>query len=247
MLRVLKDKKGATSVLVIFMMIVLVVFATLAFTTSYANYRLAVKAANVTAENYALDDLASQMLLKIDSALAEAETQAQATLSQGGVQGQVPGIDHVQATAIQTAYAGARVRNTFLDDLMARTYMHCAVQALSAMEEQYGGLYMTLNAPYEDGNFFDFTRPAPDDGTLSMSIALTTGTEQGDKQLDVTIGILPARYQLSDEGSAGIHGMRAETYRSRYQIDVWKQWQIPFHYEDGLEFGDARISLEDMD
>ena len=248
MRNMLRDNRGATSVLVVFMMIIMVVFATLAFTTAYANYRLAQKAVHGTVENYALDNLAAQMEMKVDSALANAEIKAQNAIRTGATSGQLEGLTFEQSEKVRARFmaTGSLSPEALLPDLMARLFLQYAAQELETFAAGYGGVYVEYKEPYADGDFFAFDKGALTGEELSIHIALTTGSEQGDKQLDIEIGILPIRYTLSQSGGA-VSGGRAEDFAGRYQVLAWKQWQVPFEYDDGLEFGDARISLEDLE
>ena len=237
----LTDRQGATSVLVIFMMIVLVVFATLAFTTSYANYSLSQKASVITQENYALDTLAMRMTLYVDTALADAEVRAQNVMRGDVAQGRIEGFTLAQGEVVRTRVAE---NAAFLSELMNRLYMTYAVEELTLLIRDFDGVEMILSEEYADGRFLDFDRAAPDEESLRVTLALTTGDNQGDKQLDVALAVAPLRYDLKASG-ASASGGRAEGFVSRYRVDAWKQWQIPFVYDDGLQFGDARITVEE--
>lgn len=241
MKKLLWDRQGATSVLVIFMMIVLVVFATLAFTTSYANYSLSQKASVIMQENYSLDTLAMDMTFRIDSALANAETRAQEVMKGDVTQGRIEGFTLTQGETVRKRVAADP---SFLSELMDRLYMTYVIEELTPLLEEYDGLKVLLGDDYSDGNFLAFDRVSPDADDLKVSIALTTGTKQGDKQLDVVLAVEPLRYVLQVSGDAAT-GARAEDFEIRYRVDAWKQWQIPFEYNDGLQFGDATISLGD--
>lgn len=242
MKKLLSDRQGATSVLVIFMMIVLVVFATLAFTTSYANYRLSQKSAVITQENYMLDALAMRMTMKVDICLADAETRAQEAMTGNALEGRIEGL-----TAAQGAQIRRRVESDgagFAQELMNRLYLRYALEEIQALTDEYKGIKVQLGEGYEDGDFLDITRPAPDAQAVRVTMALTTGGEVGDKQLDVVLALPPLDYELKATG-ASVTGERAEGFLKRYRIDSWKQWQIPFEYDDRLEFGDARITIGD--
>lgn len=221
----LADKRGATSVLVIFMMVVLVVFATLAFTTAYANYKLSQKTANTSANNYALDDLAARMLLQVDTCLANGEVYAQQTVKDGGnANGPI----------------AAMVRNVPHTEALQRLFLQESVRQLEILAQETPGVFVTINAPYEDGDFLDTGRELPGEDTLQITIALTTGDKPGDKQLDVVLDVLPLRY----EGGQELRSARATDYTSRYHISQWKQWQVTFTYDDSLQFGDGSIIID---
>ena len=67
------NQRGATSVLVIFMMLVLVTLGAFAITSAHANYRLSQRALLWKTMYYRLDALGEEYLSLIDSRLAKAE------------------------------------------------------------------------------------------------------------------------------------------------------------------------------
>ncbi len=69
----LRDNRGATSVLIMIMMIILMAFGIAALTTSVASRKLAQKNANWLAEYYALQGEAETMYAHLDDALNLAE------------------------------------------------------------------------------------------------------------------------------------------------------------------------------
>ena len=71
--RILKNEDGATSVLVIFMMIVLVTLGAFAITSARVNYRFSLKARDWNNSFYALDSQAENYVKSIDKALLSAE------------------------------------------------------------------------------------------------------------------------------------------------------------------------------
>ncbi|MCL2707924.1 MAG: hypothetical protein FWF03_02280 [Defluviitaleaceae bacterium] len=71
-----KHNKGAASVLVIFMLLVLVTLGAFAISAANANYKLSRRAINWNEMYYGLDAKAEEMLALIDGMLAEAERDA---------------------------------------------------------------------------------------------------------------------------------------------------------------------------
>ncbi|MFO7637162.1 MAG: hypothetical protein R6W96_07620 [Clostridia bacterium] len=72
----IKNQKGATSVIVILIMLVLLVFGLAAFSASYSNYTLGQRSVRWSAEFYALEDKAEETLHVIDKILVESRAEA---------------------------------------------------------------------------------------------------------------------------------------------------------------------------
>ena len=71
MSRILKSKKGASSILVILLLVVLVVFGVAALTTALSNVRLGQKTAEWNDKYYAADAKANEIYAQIDSIVTE--------------------------------------------------------------------------------------------------------------------------------------------------------------------------------
>ena len=75
---ILKDTRGASSILVIIMMVVLLVFGLAVLTTSLSNVRLGERKRAWLSEYYALEGFSESELSKIDGLLLQAESSARA-------------------------------------------------------------------------------------------------------------------------------------------------------------------------
>lgn len=83
MSKLIRSKKGASSILVILMLVVLVVFGVAALTTAISNVRLGQKAADWNDKYYSADAKANEMYAQIDKAVSDWRT---ACLQYSGVQ-----------------------------------------------------------------------------------------------------------------------------------------------------------------
>ena len=77
-------ERGAASVLVVFMMIILVTFGTLSLTASLANIRLGEKTVTWMDSFYNMDSEAERLCMEVDACLLMAENAAIAALPTGG-------------------------------------------------------------------------------------------------------------------------------------------------------------------
>lgn len=69
MIRLMKNKKGASSILVILLLVVLVVFGVAALTTALSNVRLGQKVVDWNEKYYAAEAQANEMYAEIDKAV----------------------------------------------------------------------------------------------------------------------------------------------------------------------------------
>lgn len=93
----LKSERGISSVLVIFMMIVLVTFGAIALTSAYANIKLANKTLAWNQDYYALDSQAEQALAYIDQIIV-LEQQGQLAQNSAGYTTLPDALRHLQST-----------------------------------------------------------------------------------------------------------------------------------------------------
>jgi len=70
--KILKSKKGASSILVMLLLVVLVVFGVAALTTALSNVRLGQKTADWNDKYYAADAKANEMYAQLDKSLSDA-------------------------------------------------------------------------------------------------------------------------------------------------------------------------------
>ena len=73
MIKLMKSKKGSSSILVVLLMVVLVVFGIAALTTALSGMRLGQKAAAYTGTCYAAEAAASECFAEIDKAVASTD------------------------------------------------------------------------------------------------------------------------------------------------------------------------------
>ena len=114
MIRLLKSQKGASSVLVILLMVVLVVFGIAALTTALSGMRLGQKAAAYSDTCYAAEAIASERFADVDKAIADTDGSSDA----------VEGALSALSFDTQTTIDGTTIAITFetqQDDIWIRT------------------------------------------------------------------------------------------------------------------------------
>ena len=228
------NRKGASSVLIILMMVVLIVFGLAALTTSLAAMRLGDKANDWTGEYYELEATAEEFLFKVDGLLVQAELDAvnyiekglyldnEKTLFQNNIQETI--YNSYNITLPQSA------RSQYLLRVIEAAFCKSAVDALldefPRAEFKYNGSY--VRQILEDEGFSDIT------------IAITISEDGSDypKNLDIKLRLVAPKYNISIYENK-VSGTKITAYLKRYEILVWKEWQEYFDYSDKIEFDDA--------
>ncbi len=245
----LRDKRGASSVLCIFMMIVMIVFGTLALTSSYANLSLARRTVRSNADNYLLDNDGETLYGRVDAVLAGAEVKARETLRAlaAGSNVSVPGGSEAAIAAI----SAEKTRNQTAAALewLNRFYFYYASDALSqfmsSLDTKTSALlvYDDISGFEAPADFLESTLTAPDATSLIMKLSISRGDNVGDKQLTFEFDVLPLVYELKYDAGV-LAGTRSATQIERVATRSWRHWQIPFVYEEGLEF-DGQLIVDD--
>jgi hypothetical protein len=119
--KAVKNSEGATSVLVIFMMIVLVTFGAFAITSAHVNLKFSHSAQDWTKMYYSMDAEAQAFLFDLDACLAEAAYRADDDDSFWDT------LDSLMLGEFASKYPGAFVYGDFDDDGDIRNYVDYTV------------------------------------------------------------------------------------------------------------------------
>jgi len=230
----LTDNKGASSVLIILMMIVLIVFGLAALTTSMAAMRLTDKSADWTGEYYALEKEAGEFLLEMDGILYNAESEAisyiEEALYLNNEQTLFP--DNIQ-DMIYNSYnytIPESAKAEYLSRVMEAAFYETAVNVL--LEE-----YPRARYSYSGG----FLRQIlEDEGLVEVIFSITISEKETEfaKNLDITVRLTAPKYYIELTDSK-VLGERADNPIKRYKITAWKEWQEYFDYSEKIEFTDT--------
>jgi hypothetical protein len=185
------SNKGAASVLVVFMMIILVTFGTLSLSAALANDRLGAKAVSWMSDYYELDAQAEFFCMEVDAYLLSAESRAAVFISESG---------------------------------FAEIYYQEARRALEDMAS--GRLDMEITGS---------------GGATQIEVLFSEGTEPGDQNLTVVLGLADPEFLPRPETDGQISWRRGDGFSKRYTVLKWRQWQTPFAQDDNLVLWDGVI------
>lgn len=229
----LKSEQGASSVLIILMMLVLIVFGLAALTTSLAAKRLGEKSVSWLMEYYSLEAKANETLFDMDGLLTEAEKTAveyienkeyistESSVLPAGIQESINrNFTHVLPEQEKEAY---------LTKVMQAVYYKYALDSL--IKE-----YPRFEFNYSSGYMREILE---DEGFTGVSISYTVSEEESvqPKNLDISLDIVTPLYELEIEGEK-VTVTRLPVRLIHYDITEWREWQELFDYSDETEFED---------
>ena len=227
------DKRGASSVLIILMMVVLIVFGLAALTTSLATARLGDKANDWTGEYYVLEGDANEFLFELDGLLYDAETEAIEYIKQ-----------EQYAVTTETIFP-ANIQETIYSNY---TYIIPETSAAEYLSRVFEAAYyksavdVLINAyPRAQFNYHGgyIRQILEDEGFSEILFTMTISEKNSEfaKNLDITVKLTAPSYKISIEDGK-LSGTRARTFAGHYEILGWKEWQQYFDYSDKIEFED---------
>ena len=163
----LTEERGASSVMIIFLMLVLAVLGVYSISSAQVNYTFSNKTLAWNREYFECDAQIEKFLMDIDSILAEAEQKTiKEALRQGA--GKINyGIDAV--TPVDFGEAAAEMQNTY-----GRLYRRNVLNGLSAFEQ-----YPEMNVS--------------EDGSSVIDITISVGAKA---RINAKIAVLPLRYSF---------------------------------------------------
>ena len=206
----LKDTRGASSILVIIMMVVLLVFGLAVLTTSLSNVRLSERKRAWLTEYYALEGAAVTEIAQIDGLLLQAEASARAYINTD---------DYMDDYMIDGPLTGLLKQQVFS----------------MAYNDTLGTLISGAIAGQEDA-VLHLATPEADDvmsgqeieaSSLKFSVALPQSNYK--KHLQLTMALLAA---TPDNLTDDYHLI------TRYQVLHHTQQQEAFTYDEGIDFDD---------
>ena len=206
------NEQGATSVLVIFMLIVLVTFGAFAITSAKANINFSKKAISWNTSYLNLSAVGQNFLLDMDASLAKAEEEAVKSVC-GNDYNNLP--ENLQNTVIN-GFDSADDYNAYVNTAVNYVYYYNALNLLQGLKEKYQTVSIDSNTDEETGEVTD----------IMLTLPLTS-PDDPDFMMNIKITVLPVSYDISSSGS-GYTGTRIAG--SRYNIDEWKQIQAPKKY-----------------
>ena len=204
----LRDNKGASSIMVIIMMVVLLVFGLAILTTSLSNQRLAQRKQNWLSEYYGLEGKAQEEIALFDGILIDAEAKTRSYLE-------------------SDTYMDDYMLDLPLDDrtyprIYALVYNDYAIEGLS---KAIAGRSDAVLYHVEPDFFGVLEGRSVPTSKLEFSVAMEDGNYG--KHIQITMELLAANSEnLTDD----------HQIINRYSITRHTQQQEPFQYDDSLDF-----------
>ncbi|MCK5128451.1 MAG: hypothetical protein KAQ68_01255, partial [Clostridiales bacterium] len=189
------NNRGAASVLVVLIIVVLATFGGIALTASWTNKNLAIKAAQSKIDYYALDSVAEELIAQIDEQLfliAQDTTYFMNSLktdSQGILNSRDMKIEKMISEASSKQKSKA-IRTLMLQNMYARIFYYNSAIALDKYTENHS-MTMNYSSNYTKAeDFLDVNNSVPSSGDLNIGFSVSMGDKSGQKSLTIIIDIV---------------------------------------------------------
>lgn len=215
-----KNEKGATSVLIIFMMIVLVSLGAFSITAANVNYKLSKEVLKYNTVYYDLENKANIFTMVVDNEIEKSEDQAIDYIKQKKYQeDRVSGMPDYVQRALKETYDPTNKKKS-LSKILNEVYLFYSRENLLIVKEKY-----------QDSNIVNSNGVEGKDeiwAEVNFKSDLNTNAN-----LKVKMKIMPISYDITDDGNR-IKGVKSDEF-SRYKIEEFNEWQLPVEYENGVE------------
>ncbi len=233
------NNRGAASVLVVLIIVVLATFGGIALTASWTNKNLAIKAAQSKIDYYALDSVAEELIAQIDEQLfliAQDTTYFMNSLktdSQGILNSRDMKIEKMISEASSKQKSKA-IRTLMLQNMYARIFYYNSAIALDKYTENHS-MTMNYSSNYTKAeDFLDVNNSVPSSGDLNIGFSVSMGDKSGQKSLTIIIDIVsPTPDSTITDADNWITALEITGYKKnlKYEIVTWKQDQNPIEYD----------------
>ena len=203
----MRKSRGAASIIVIFMIMVLFVFGMLSLTTALANSRLSVKSASWVKEYYQVERLAEQLIMEVDACLETAELRAREFVVKQG-----------------SDFEGFKS----YEDEMHRFFYYFACEELERLPQEYVDEVDLDKARYAD-------RSIPVEEILTPLVYLEISVPGVNKHILAAVQAVYPEYRIAANANP-VNGSRVNPDEPRFEIIEWREWQKPFDYNQPLDF-----------
>jgi len=220
------NEEGATSVLIVFMMIVLVTLGAFAITSANVNIKFSNKAVSWHEKYYILDSAGEQYTMLLDHALATAEAAAVEYIHvQGYTAMAYTGVDDATQATLRSLWM-ENGTSTTLNTIFSNLFMDFAYTEIAAMSERFPDSEIRV------------TRAGEIIANLEVEVNLGVD-ENTDYQLCIRLTVKPPSYDFT-MSTNGTHA-RKNFAVTRYVVSDWYQWQVPKEYNGMQDVWDGTI------
>lgn len=232
------NNRGAASILVVLIIVVLATFGGIALTASWTNKKLAARAAQSKIDYYALDSVAEEIVANVDEILY---------VSMEDTVEYIEGIcakdfetieepDLLEKTVLSSYLPDIKskaMRVMSINKLCNRIYFYNSALALSEYAQQ-NGMTLVFENGYQVAKDFLVSNKMPKCGDLKLEFIISEGEAAGDKSLAISIGVIPVSNEVKmKDDDVWYHNCEIKQMvgANRYKILSWKQSQNPIDYE----------------
>ncbi len=202
----MKKRKGASSILILYTVVILVVLGLFTVVSASLNYKQSVSQSIWNKNYYELDSYAESVVAEIDDALFTAEQKAVKYIMTNEYMFNNSITIPQEVHNINKKLYNGDINNTY--DVLNNTYMYLAINNLSPITEKYGGTVVPIYN--EDGSVF------------SLYYKNVFSDENDPKyKLNVQININDILYDVVVTGNT-FNSSKID-FKSRYTIYNWSQ------------------------
>jgi len=240
------NDKGAASVLVLLLIIVLATFGAIALTTGYSNKNMVSRSVSYFKDYYEADTVCENMVCRIDRCLTKAHNDALSYLEQHyplyGLPGGVPPADVPGSfrELIGFDHGNSTIQSKKVLEIYRRLYFYYAYENL-LLDSAAGGYSVKLSGDYVSGQ--DFLQTGIDLPLRECPIEIEfTGTGRSE-QIDVKLGVVSPKISFILENSINLRYNMRRVYGSgstRYIVLTWRQ-RIPEPQQDLEPLYDGKV------
>lgn len=226
-IKLYRNENGATSILIIFMMIVLVTLGTFCITSANVNVRFGKKTINLNKVFYGLDTKGEKYLSDIDYALAKAESDAFLYMSKKGYnQPAFSNIPNDLQNNIFVNWPLAEDKTEYGKEVFNNIYLYFANENILKLSDLYPNNIVMASTNNNAISEISTEIDIQSDDDINSAI-----------QISMLIQPLMVEFNAFNDEIEGYLAGKA----NRYVVEKWKQTRDPFQYDDQPKFWDGVI------
>ncbi|MGI6160782.1 MAG: hypothetical protein ACOYJD_02005 [Christensenellales bacterium] len=237
-----KKKDGMASLLVIFTVIILALFAVLTFATAKANMRLSEKVAFWTKEYYSLDSFAEERRQEFENMFWDAESFTVSCIADGGYldagyTGLPGGVIELEAWQA----ADDEEREALLLAAAERVYVYKCIEIMERAKKDMPELIVEL-PEFTKGAaaLLDVSAELPEQGSMRIGYLVSQQQVETPKMLSVTLELNMPSFEI--EKSGGAYALKRHgSFVERFAIVEWAEYQQPFDMDGAQQWWDGAI------
>lgn len=234
------NSKGAASVLVILIIVVLATFGGIALTAGWTNKELSIRAAQAKADYYALDSAAEEVVAAIDSVLYEASEETYSYFNSFAAKSDITSVEKDAKAAELFVSGNDRIKSLALktkkiNDVYKRLYFFQCAKKLEELSSIYSFAVIYSDEYNTAEDFLSLEKAIPTDGDIYIMFTVTAGGSAALRELNAEIAVeCPViNIDITDEDTWRTDFIITQKdAQKRFGICSWKYRQAPIDYEE---------------